>query len=760
MQAGTGVGQRGSPAAALPIDCREMRPPLILQAKERTGTGSPGPKGRLHRVGRGEARLRGFWPGIIYAFLFTVAAAFPTGRRALAVDGLAPNWAAAAVTGRWTPIGPDGVRLGSNVFSGSVSSIAIQPGDPNVIYIAIGTFTGVGGGVWKTTDGGVHWKPLTDRQCTLALATLAIDRAHPQTIYAGAGKLPNDCGMLRSTDGGTTWTPLGATANLGPINNIFIVPKATGRKGSPAIVVTSTTGVFRSTDGGRTWTMPATSPPGIAAQASQDPTHPEILYAALALPSNQCRGAICGGVYRSADSGLTWSLYGGKFPAVPYAVAVAPSAPSKVYVLAVDPTTYRTTAIYQSTGGAKWSNPSASACFSNPAYCGNLGYATVLTVDPANADILYFGDEDFGTALYRSTDGGATASVISPPHADQHALVVMPHHSNILFAGCDGGIFKSTDSGAHWTSLNNQLQTLQFNTVDLHPTNPLIAIGGMQDNGTAVYTGSRIWTGVFGADTLDTFFNRKNPTIAYANETGPVVRITDIPKTDQVSDPLTAGISGNDVGALLRFAVSPSDPNVLYSGGYQIYKSTNGGSSWSARGPSGRSGVILAIGLAASDPKTIYFAGSDDAYATSNGGASWRSIANPCVSGQVPSQFAVDPTNARSVFLVCAHSLNAPIAGNTVQKSSDGGGHWTSISGNLPAGGVNAIVLDPTSPEASLYVGTDKGVYRTTNGGKSWTLFGAGLPNAVVKGLAYNSTTKIMAAATYGRSVWVIKLGS
>lgn len=189
------------------------------------------------------------WPGIVSAVLFVITAGFPIQRGAQAADRPASAPAATAVTGRWTPIGPDGVRLGSTVFSGSVSSIAVQPGNPSVIYIAIGTFTGVGGGVWKTTDGGAHWKPLTDRQCTLSITTVTIDPKHPQTIYAGTGLLPNPCGILRSTDGGASWTRLGASANFGRISGLFLVPAAKSG-GAPTIVVTGIYSVFRSTDGG------------------------------------------------------------------------------------------------------------------------------------------------------------------------------------------------------------------------------------------------------------------------------------------------------------------------------------------------------------------------------------------------------------------------------------------------------------------------------------------------------------------------------
>ncbi|MDQ6703967.1 MAG: hypothetical protein M3Z96_13245 [Pseudomonadota bacterium] len=359
---------------------------------------------------------------------------------------------AAITTTVWKPIGPAPIAT-SPTFSGRINSIAIHPFDPKIIFIGAAE-----GGVWKTVDGGGSWVPLTDRQCSLAMGAIAIDPINPNIVYAGTGEenFSGDsyygCGVLRSTDGGASWTQLGASTFVFPfgggasISRIVVDPATAGSTTTTKIYVASSpygvpSGVYRSTDSGTTWSLVLDGGGVPATDLVVDPKTPANVYAALAFGSSSSSG-----VYKSTNGGASWSKLGGGLPAANVgriSLAISRSAPATLYASFSDSSSGGLLGVFKTTnGGATWTQLAATG-----ASCASqCWYDMYLAVDPTNANTVYFG----GFSIYKSTNGGASfANIGGPIHVDHHAFAFRPTNHNVIYAGSDGGIFRSADAGQH-----------------------------------------------------------------------------------------------------------------------------------------------------------------------------------------------------------------------------------------------------------------------------------------------------------------------
>ena len=690
-----------------------------------------------------------------YPLLRIPAGAYEAAQRTYRQQFARPAQAAPAISANaWTPIGPDHIATFPTT-SGRLNSIAVHPTNSNIIYAA-----GAQGGVWKTTDGGMSWTPLTDNQCSIAMGALAIDPVNPSIVYAGTGEENFSldsyygCGVLRSTDGGTTWTQLGASTFVfaggggQKISRVYIDSATAGSATGTTVLVSASSGVYRSTDSGNSWTLVLA---GTATDIVGTPTRAATLYAAL----GNIFGSASNGVYLSTDTGATWTKETGGLPTTNVGrinLAIAPSAADNVYASVQDTSTFALLGIWKSTsGGAIWTQVSATG-----ASCASqCWYDMAINVDPTNANTVYFS----GFSVYKSTDGGSNFSDIgSSIHVDQHALVFQPGNASTIYAGNDGGIFKSTDGGSTWTSLNSNIAITQFYPgISLHPTNASIAMGGTQDNGTNLYTGASVWNPVLGGDGGFSAIDFTTPTTGYATVEWGFPSFSGVYKTTNlgVSASFTRQITGlnlSDRGLFIAPVVmSPANSQQLFLGTYRLYQSTNGAASWSVISPdlSNGNGDISAIAQSKSNTQVIYVGTSDgNVQVTINGGASWT-LATTGLPNRHVTYLAVDPTNAQNAFAVVSG-----FGTGHVFKTANGGTSWSDISANLPNIPVNAILLDPSAPTTNLYLGTDLGIFTTTNGGASWAAFNNGLPNVAVIDLAFNQATNVLLAATHGRGVW------
>ena len=668
------------------------------------------------------------------------------------------------------------------INSGRIAGIAADPNIASTLYIAA-----AGGGVWESTDSGSTWIPLTDFQQTVAMGAIAVAPSNGSVIYAGTGEANNSAdsqygrGILVSTNGGTSWTLRTGPANIFNTNfltsskiaihptNPNIAYAAMANVGDNASLFTGT-GIYKTIDGGVTWAN-VTAANGKDntlpwSDVAIDPNTPTTLYAA----NGTYFPVAPAGVYKSTDSGATWNL----LPSFPngnsnvgrISIAIAPSNSQTVYVSVENTTSGGVLAVDRSDdGGATIHNVTP------PNYMGAQGwYDQAIIVDRFNAARVFItGSAGTGSMKYSLDSGGTWVNMDAgsgaTPHADHHALVL--DALDRLVDGDDGGIFRQdgTLPTVSWTNLNGNLNTIQFEGIALHPTNPSIALGGSQDNGTEKFNNDLTWLVTDGGDGGRVRFNLQTPTNAY--RVSPVesfgVNAFFRKSTDTGSSWSSAvnGLNGNDpMNFYAPFTVDPTNGNHALFCSNRVYETLNFAALWTPLGNTGFSGNECdAVAIAPSDPtNTFYvanggfFATSSQVLVTNNHGTSWA-VRNIPTASRV-ADIVVDPTNAGTAYAVTSTFSSS----GHVFKTINSGTTWTQIGApgaGLPDLPTWAVRQDPANLN-TLYVANDIGVYQTTNGGTSWSRFGTGLPNVQVLDLDLNSTLSILGAGTHGRGMWEI----
>jgi photosystem II stability/assembly factor-like uncharacterized protein len=650
------------------------------------------------------------------------------------------------------------------------------------LYIA-----SAGGGVWKTTDSGATWNPLTDVQQTLAMGCIPLAPTNANVIYAGTGEANNSAdsqygdGILVSTDGGATWTMRTGPAGIFNSSHLTcskvvvdptnpnIAYAAMANIGNNAAFTTGT-GVYKTTDGGVTWTnttasIDATNP---WSDVAIDANAPSTLYASIgtffSVPTS--------GVYKTTNGGASWS---GPLVNLPrngsnsltgrISIALSKNNSNTVYVQAANSNTGALLSIVRSDDGG-----TTSTSIPTPTnYMDGQGwYDQTLIADQTNAAIVYAIGGGGGVNVYRSANSGATWTNMSTgalvPHVDHHAATF--DANNLLIVGNDGGVYRLTNpAGPTWVDLNANINTIQFEGIATHPTDPNIALGGSQDNGTGKMTGGNpVWTETDGGDGGLVRFSLQTPTNVYrvspVGSFGAAAFFRKSTNTGASWSSATTGLNGNDpMNFYPPFAVDSTNGNHALFGSNKIYETTNFAASWTALGSTGFStNAIDAIGIAASSPTNTfytanggYFASTSQVMVTVNDGATWTQRNLP-VAGRVAG-IEVDPTTASTAYAV----ISTFSAGGHVFKTINSGATWTNISGNLPDLPTWVIRIDPANLN-TLYIGNDTGVWQTTNGGTSWTRFANGLPDVQVLDLDLNTGLRILGAGTHGRGMWEISI--
>jgi photosystem II stability/assembly factor-like uncharacterized protein len=692
----------------------------------------------------------------------------------------------------WFPIGPapilNGNVPGNQPLAGRITGIAADPTDPKTIYIG-----SAGGGVWKTTDAGASWTPLTDNQPTLVMGAMAVAPSDPNVIYAGTGEpdgtsvnfLANYSpttfygrGVLKSTDAGKTWTLLGNDVfDRRSIAKVVVDPKdadvayvAVGQPGFNGLV--GNQGIWQTTDGGKSWTN-TTAASGISdtlafSDLVMDPSDNQHLYAVAGDPN----GSLDNGLYATTDGGQTWARNTAFFTSSRrvgrIALAISPTDPLRLYASIAQAGSIGGGSLLamlrSDDGGASWTTLRA------PNYLGGQGgYDTTLAVDPSDPDRVYAGGQgaDSGAmqplGVIESTDAGQTwtgiavgASGKDGPHNDHHAVAF--DASGRLLDGNDGGIWRldNPDPGKiQWTDLNTNLQITTFIGVDVHPTDPTIAYGGSQDTGTEIYTGDPAWTETRAHDGGAIWVNRDNPNIVYhytfANN-------ATFERSDDGGQTWTTKTTGLSFGGNFfpPVVLDPSNSSRLVIGTTRVNETTDQGEHWTPISDPGMTGFapIDSVAVAPSDPDTLYVSTSTNAgahiYVTNDHGHTWMQRDVPDVLGHDHFfDLKVDPNDPQT-----AYAVRGIFGGGHVYQTTDGGQTWTDISGNLPDLPAFSLVIGP----GIFFLGTDAGVYATVDGGKDWEPFGDGMPTFQVKQLVLNTNYNILAAGTHGRGMWEISL--
>lgn len=655
-------------------------------------------------------------------------------------------------TASWTSIGPAPISIGvtGSETSGRINSIAIDPTDPRILYVGAAT-----GGVWKSTNGGTSWTPLTDNECGLAMGSIVIDPVNPQILYAGTGEenFSSDsyqgCGVLRSTNGGASWTQLGAstfvTASGGAsrIARVVIDFASAGTTSATVLLVASQTGLWKSDNSGSTWTL---SLAGVITDLIGDPTAAGTYTAAI----GSVNGGTSNGIYRTTDFGATWTKLSGGLPTASVGrinLGMAATAPNIMYASVQATSSTTLLGIWKTLdGGNSWNKLTAT----NASCSNQCWYNMVLAVDPAQPNHVVFG----GVSLFQSLDGGTTFSTLGSGvvHVDHHAFVFDQATPTTMYSGNDGGIFRSTDAGATWVSLNTNLALTQFYPgISVHPTDATIIVGGAQDNGTMQWNGTSKWPTLFGGDGGFTAVNYKTGNTTFVTCQWPTCAPL---RRDGSASFLTkgTGLNSGDRGAFIPpLVMDPVNPAVLYFGTYRLYRTSNSGDLWStvSGDVTNGTGTIRTIAVAPSDTNTIYVGSSDGAVqVTTDLGVTWTNVSAGLPLKSV-TYIAVDPRDPRTAWVTVSG-----FGTGHVWKTTNRGASWTDVSYDLPNVPVNTVVLQKGSRE--LDIGTDIGVFALPEGVTSWQPLAAGLPNTVVHDLLYDGARGRLIAATHGRGMFTL----
>lgn len=680
---------------------------------------------------------------------------------------------------RWKPLGPRPIfrtnyrptYLGRGPISGRVTSLANHPKDPDIAYLG-----SAGGGVWKTTDGGSRWTPLTDEESALNIGAIALDPARPQTVYAGTGEAnafyfsPPSTGVLTSTDGGRTWERLADDV----FSDCFFADMAVApTKGGSTLFAGTTAGYFntgtgsgppycdangiwRSPDGGETWEQVL---PGTVWDLEVDPKDPQVVYAAASGVASYQFGGVVAGIFKSIDGGDTWVRLLGGLPPEGYtraALAVAPSDPNRVYAAFVRADSDTLLGIWTSSdGGVSWVpvvHDRQPCTYQNGSVFEDVSqcfYDLAIDVDPKDPGIFYVG----GIVIVRYSLDDLDANLVGDGsggvHVDQHAFSF--DAAGRFWVGNDGGVYRSATRGQSFKNLNVTLALTQFYN-GISGSLRTAVLGGSQDNGTSMYTGGPRWIGVHGGDGGFAAVHPKKPRIMYAtsqnlyisksvNRGRSWIRVIDGIPTSERRD------------FIAPMVMDPIDPRVLYAGTTKVYRTTNGAKRWVAiSGDLG--GVVTSIGRPSGrrNASTIW-AGTvgGGLWLTTDGGGSWNNIGQNGLPSRIVTDIAFTPKNPKRAF-VTVSGYGTP----HVFMTSDHGQTWEDISANLPNSPANAIDFD--SKKGTLYVATDVGLFSSSNGGNAWRVESRGLPNTMVMELLIDRRAGKIIAATHGRGMFAARL--
>ena len=666
-------------------------------------------------------------------------------------------------TANWTASGPSSSNGGYHGL-GRINCMAFHTTNPNIFWVGTPA-----GGLWKTINGGTTWTTNTDYFPVLGISDIAIDPTNPNTMYVATGDGDLGClssltggsngdtksiGVLKSIDGGSTWSYTGLNWSVTSsklIRRLIINPT------NPNILIAAASdSLYKTTDAGATWTGVQK---GYFMDAEFKPNDASIVYAATFGANAQ--------IYRSVNTGTTWSSVK-TLPGV-YRINLAVSANNSNFVDAV--TVNAEEGLeglwYSNNSGASFSRYLTGTTSNNMLHnsynasgSGGQGtYDLAYAINPNNINDIWLG----GVNTWNSTDGGFNWNIktmwngynnIPEVHADKHFFAFHPLVPGTFFECNDGGLYKTTNGGTSWTDLTNTMQISQIYRIGVNQNFTGNVICGLQDNGTKEIS-SNSWYEQTGGDGMECIIDYTNGNIKYATYVqGLIYKTTTGTNWSEIVGNDSTGV--DEPGEWVTpYIMHPTINTTLLVGKSQVYKTINGGTTWAQLGTiTGAVGNIIALAYASSNTQVIYAATRTQIFKTSNGGNTWimlNGVATTTVAS--PNTYlTVSPTNPDIIYTTQGGYLSADKVwvANTLTPATT---TWQNVSGTLPNVPINCITYQKNTADA-IYIGTDVGVFYKNNTMTDWVTYKTGLPNVVVTELeiAYNDN-KIW-AATFGRGLW------
>jgi photosystem II stability/assembly factor-like uncharacterized protein len=690
-------------------------------------------------------------------------------------------------------------RLVGPFRGGRVGAVAGDPSDRLTFY-----FGSTGGGVWKTTDGGVFWENVSDGFFQRAsVGALGVAASDPNVIYAGMGEscirgnVSHGDGVYRSTDAGKTWAHLGlpdtrhvAKVRVHPKDPDTVYVAALGHAHGPNLQ----RGVFRSSDGGKTWdhVLFRTQDAG-ASDLSIDPFNARVLYAAFwetrRYPWALNSGGPGSGLWRSTDGGDTWTDIS-RNKGLPktgvlgkIGVVASGAQPGRVFAILE----HEHGAVFRSDdGGETWDKVSEERKLRQRAW-----YYQHVIADPRDPETVWA----LNIETYRSTDGGQTFAEFPTPHGDNHDLWIDPNDTRRMIQGNDGGATITFNGGATWSSIYNQ-PTAELYHVTTDTRTPYRIHGAQQDNTTisvpsrsalAAITHSDAWE-IGGGESGYVAVRPDNPDVIFAgNYLGYMTRYdhrTGQARSIEVWPDETMGAGAKE--AKYRFqwtfpiVLSPHDPNVLYATGNQAFRSTDEGTTWDVISPDltrndptkqeASGGPITGDNTGAEYYGTIFafvesplerglfWAGTDDGlvHVSRDGGTSWQNVTPPGLpEWALISIIDASPHAAGSAY-IAATRYKLDDFSPYLFKTNDYGSSWTRIDSSLPESVFTRVIREDPTRRGLLFAGTEAGLFVSFDDGAAWQPLKGNLPMVPIHDVVVKEPEGDLVLATHGRSFWVL----
>ena len=674
---------------------------------------------------------------------------------------------------QWRAIGPHNI-------GGRTLCLAFHPDNPDVIFAGTAS-----GGLWKTTTAGrsfmqgdqlkLGWEQVPINFPVLAISSIAIDENNPDIIYLGTGEIYNDdqampavynrftrgtygIGILKSVDGGKTWAQSldWSSKDLSGVMEILINPI-----NSNSIWAATSEGLLVSYNGGANWSVMHEVMMAVDIEVNAADT--SIIFVSHGSYKNDSYS----GIYRSEDGGKEFVRLSNGLPQNYTGRGFLKSAlsdPSLLYAYVSDVNTG--IGLYRShDSGEAWELMSDKDITKWQGW-----YAGDLAIKPDDSNTIVIA----GIDVHKSSDGGKTVGHFSSweawnkgkveilgkegldnyVHADIHKVYYHPVHPETIFFATDGGVFISEDNGNTFHGRNGGLQNTQFySNFSNSSTDPFFAIGGLQDNASAIYDGTDEWLRVIGGDGMCTAINNFDDNIVYASsQYGNLYRSENKGKSWTNIKPPT--LFKDQVSFNVPFELAPSDPFIVYLGGQNVYMSEDGGEVWRVLTDNKVDGnnTIVSIAVAPTDPSLLYLTTSPSPISRpkvfkSNGGSVWEEMKG--LPDRLAMDVAIHPDNSNIVYVVFS-GFNT----DHVYKTTNGGVTWNAVDQGLPDVPTNTVIIDPNEP-SHIYIGTDLGIYFSRDGGGSWQIYQDGLPNTIMAmHLSISPANNKLRVATHGNGVY------
>jgi photosystem II stability/assembly factor-like uncharacterized protein len=671
-----------------------------------------------------------------------------------------------AISAQWDLAGPTNI-------GGRMTSIVCHPTNPDVIWAGA-----AGGGVWTSRDAGKTWTSLWHSQDVLNVGSLAIDSTNPDTIYCGTGEadLSSDSyagvGIYQTSDGGKTWklladsnktgipTRIGAIA-IDPFNPQHLRIGGVGQ-GETSPKKNDFGGMYVSRDSGLTWSREVfiSNQNYWCHSIVFHPKQKDVIFATFT------ERGVKSGIWRSTDGGKTWThlLKGLPDPARfgRTSLAISLSNPKVLYAFASDEASGQRDlllGVFRSdSGGDLWKSVSGSHFKSE----GQISYGNTIAIDPKDPKVVICG----GVDLHLTKNGGKSWTKVTKwdakrgsahyAHADHHALLMPANAPGRIYSMNDGGMDVSEDTGASWSNRSNGLAATMYYDMDVAQSDGRSYGGGAQDNGTLVTTDGRSddHFEILGGDGGWMVYDPQDAAHIYASFYNMGIYRFRGGTSSDVS-PNAPDPERNSIW-MCYITMDPSDSKRVYTGSTRVWCTTNDGTSWQPISPVLDGGAISAIEVAPADPNRIYVGTEHGGvFRSLDRGKTW----SPDISGAtMPGNMVtrLETTKKLGADVVLATVANS--GHSHVFRSQNGGLTWSDIDkGQLPDVPHHAVLIKPDEPNV-VFVANDAGVFSSLDHGMTWTNMSGNLPNVMVIDLVYQLKDKLLYAATYGRSIWKIKV--